>query len=82
MACLIEMLGLYKISHPSSSWKCCWCECNSVDIASFEMDSWPLQDINKMIKLADELKEKEEKLDPTRHAAQKVYPFSLFYTNG
>jgi hypothetical protein len=48
MACLTELLGLYHVYHPSSTFKCCWCEVPSNKIGDFTIEEWPMRDLKKM----------------------------------
>lgn len=66
MKCLVRLLGLYDVFHPSSFWKCAWCHTDKTNIADFTRTSWPLRDIIKMIQLG-------KKMDGKSDAQQKTH---------
>lgn len=86
MACLVTVLGLYDVFHPSSHWKCCWCHASALNIADFTIHKWELRDINKMVEkgvsLANKTEAQQKKFATTNFGQQKppILQFLLSHT--
>lgn len=81
MKCLVKILGLYDVFHPKAHWKCAWCHVDATTIADFSKTSWPLRDIQKMVKLGQTMKgktEAQQKAFASSHHGIKCEPVLAF----
>jgi len=47
LACLVRLLGLGDVFHPSSHAKCCWCHATKDNIGNFSIEHWGLRNPNE-----------------------------------
>jgi len=40
MACLVQLLNLTEVYSPTSTIKCCWCDCTAAGIHDFDIEEW------------------------------------------
>lgn len=43
MACLVQLLNLTEVYAPTSTIKCCWCDCTATSIHDFSIEAWPFR---------------------------------------
>lgn len=70
MACLVEVLGLYNCFCPQSHWKCAWCLISKLDLFNFDIETWPLRDLQEMQKRGAEADSKRS--ESTRNSFARV----------
>jgi len=85
MKALVQLMGLYTVYHPSTTWKCPWCHVCDLDIADFSIPCWPFRNHKNWEEIIEDVKKRSESgaaraaTDNGGVKGPRIFGFDLFH---
>lgn len=59
MPMLDEMIGLYSVHHPKSTFRCTHCHVTKAELHDFSKENWPFRTVEELERLGSEVQSKQ-----------------------